>query len=82
MWPLGSPEGSGRVLGLRARWPADPPGVRLALGCAGFPVLPTLSAAPFGLSGTPLLGPKPSKARTSRGLPPRPPSWSLPLGVA
>ena len=47
MWPLGSPEGPGSLLGLRARWSADPHGAFLPLGCAGFPFLLTLGGAPF-----------------------------------
>ena len=79
MWPLGSPEGSGRVLGLRARWPARPPEVRLVLGFTGFPALPASTAAPVRHLGSALPGPNPRKARMSWGLPSRPHSWSLPL---
>ena len=79
MWPLGSPEGSGRALGLRARWPAGPPGVRLALGFAGFPAPPAPSAAPVKLLDSALPGLNPRRTRKSRGSPSRLHSWPKPF---
>ena len=81
MWPLGSPDGPSSLLGLRACWSAGPRGAHLALGCTSPLLFPTLGGDLARPPGAPASGLRPSKERTSLGIPPRSPSWPLPLGL-
>ena len=81
MWPLGSPDGSGSLLGLRPRRWAGFCGACLASGRMGPPSAPAMGGGSPRPTRAPAPGSRPSKERTFLGPPPHSPTWRVPPGL-
>ena len=78
----GVPDGSGSLLGFRARRKAGFPWAWTALGGMGLPASPALSGGLPGPIGARAPSPRPNREHTSPGPPSRSPAWCAPTGSA